>query len=305
LSEQVFNVFPIGVVLSDFKASDFKDTFRIPLEGASARIVIYERYAEALKGIHNYSHLWVLCWLHLVDTADYRNILRVRPLRIGSDLPETGVFALRSPIRPNPISLTVVRLVSVHKNILTVDGLDVVNGTPVIDIKPYLPPSDSIPSAKFHPLLLKKNKEYLIRTFFKEAVDVHGEACPGLALGTRMVVEALLKLEVDDMRNYHVVVCTKKGGCIVDAVEAIMGATLGNGRLVLTHGDKIALTFLADNSEKALKVSLKSGSSVPKEPARAIQLFLEADAEEFLEFKEFPAKSELNFLPRKLIHYLE
>jgi len=302
LSEQVFKVFPIGVVLSDFK-----DTFRIPLEGAPARIVIYERYAEALKGIRDYSHLWVLCWLHLADTADYRNILRVRPLRVDPDLPETGVFASRTPIRPNPLSLTVVRLVSVHKNILTVDDLDVVDGTPVIDIKPYSPLNDSIPSAKFRPLPLRKHKERLIRTFFKEAMNFHAEACPGLALGTRMVVEALLKLEIDDVRDYHVMVCAETGGCIVDAVEAVMGATLGNGRLILTHQDRIALTLLAGNGEEALRVSLKSGFRVPKRPARAVQLFLEADAEEFLEFEEFPAQQELKsaFLPRKRIHRLE
>ena len=301
MSEQ-FKVFPIGVVLSDFK-----DTFRIPLEGASARIMVYEQYAEALKGITNYSHLWVLCWLHLADTVDYRSILKVRPVRIDPDLPETGVFAIRSPVRPNPLSLTVVRLVSVHDNILTVDDLDVVDGTPVVDIKPYSPFSDSIPSARFRPLSLKKHKEHLMRAFFKGAVNFHAEACPGLALGTRMVVEALLKLEMDDARDYRVMVCAEKGGCIVDAVEAVMGATLGNGRLILTPRNRIALTFLVDDVEKALMVSIKPGFRLPKGSSEAVQFFLEAEAGEFLEFKEFSVQPDLRrvFPPRKRIHHLK
>jgi tRNA-Thr(GGU) m(6)t(6)A37 methyltransferase TsaA len=91
----------------------------------------------ALEGIEEFSHILVLFWLHGVD-PEKRRLVRIRP-EDHPELPEVGVLATRSQYRPNPIGATVVRLLSRDGSKLTVQGLDAVDGTPVIDIKPWTP----------------------------------------------------------------------------------------------------------------------------------------------------------------------
>lgn len=115
--------------------------------GEVSTVRIFEEYCGGLLGIEGYSHLFVLYWLHLRDDERNRRTLRVVPRR-HEGAPLTGVFACRSPSRPNPIGLTVVRLLSVEGCALKVSGLDAVEGTPIIDIKPYSPRADSVPDAR-------------------------------------------------------------------------------------------------------------------------------------------------------------
>jgi len=91
--------------------------------------------SEALEGIEEFSHLFVLFWLHEMSDED-RRIMKVRP-RGRSDMPLLGIFATRTPHRPNPIGLTRVKLLKVEGNVVTVQGLDAFDGTPVLDIKPF------------------------------------------------------------------------------------------------------------------------------------------------------------------------
>ncbi|MCK4634232.1 tRNA (N6-threonylcarbamoyladenosine(37)-N6)-methyltransferase TrmO [Candidatus Bathyarchaeota archaeon] len=111
------------------------------------RIKVFPEYCSGLRGIDAFSHVIVLYWAHLRDTEKERNVLLVFPRRHKRDV-ETGVFACRSPSRPNPICLCVVELVKVEECALTVRGLDAFKGSPVIDIKPYSPRADSIPNAR-------------------------------------------------------------------------------------------------------------------------------------------------------------
>jgi tRNA-Thr(GGU) m(6)t(6)A37 methyltransferase TsaA len=90
---------------------------------------------EALQGITDFSHLYVLFFLDKI-TKRQREKLTVHP-RGRRDLPLVGVFSARTNLRPNPIGLTLVELLSVESNILTVRGLDAFDGTPVLDIKPF------------------------------------------------------------------------------------------------------------------------------------------------------------------------
>jgi len=108
-------------------------------------IAIDPIYQQGLTGIDGFSHLIVVTWLHLAAT-ERRDTLALHP---GGDtrLPLLGVFALRVAARPNPIGVTVVRLLRVEGGALSVRGLDAVDGTPVLDLKPYLPPYDSEPAA--------------------------------------------------------------------------------------------------------------------------------------------------------------
>ena len=97
------------------------------------RIEVYAEYAEALDGIEKLTHINVLYWMHRL-TEKNRGKLKVHP-RGDLNRPLTGVFATRSPVRPNPIGLTRVELLKRKGNVLFVKGLDALDGSPVIDIK--------------------------------------------------------------------------------------------------------------------------------------------------------------------------
>ncbi len=99
------------------------------------------RYGDGLKDVETCSHLVLLYWM---DKAP-RNLMRQAPGHHGGA--QHGTFALRSPVRPNPIAMSVVRLIKVEGTKLSVVGLDCLNGTPLLDIKPYLPSVDSVPEA--------------------------------------------------------------------------------------------------------------------------------------------------------------
>ncbi|MEM2122834.1 MAG: tRNA (N6-threonylcarbamoyladenosine(37)-N6)-methyltransferase TrmO [Candidatus Bathyarchaeia archaeon] len=110
-------------------------------EKERSHIRIYPEYEEALKGVDQYSHLIVLYWIHLRDTVKDRKTLTVTPRR-HKGAPEMGVFGTRSPSRPNPIGLCVARLERLKGTILNIKDLDAYEGTPIIDIKPYIPRAD-------------------------------------------------------------------------------------------------------------------------------------------------------------------
>ena len=104
-------------------------------KGNISKIILHEALSEALEGLQDFSHIFVIFWMHDV-TDEERSSLKTHP-RGRTDMPLLGVFATRTPHRPNPIGLTLVRLLEIEGNTLTVRGLDVINGTPVLDLKPF------------------------------------------------------------------------------------------------------------------------------------------------------------------------
>lgn len=106
-------------------------------------IVIDKKYAKGLDGIEHYSHVIVAYWMDKEKECHLKHHPQGR-----SDIPYVGIFACRCPQRPNRIAISTVELVSRKRNVLKVLGLDIVNGTPVIDIKPYTPQYDEIKKAK-------------------------------------------------------------------------------------------------------------------------------------------------------------
>lgn len=108
-----------------------------------SRIHIHPQWQEALDGLSEFSHIQVVFYLHLSSECP----LKVHP-RGDPDLPLTGVFATRSPARPNPIGISIVELLDIQKTVLTVKGLDAYDGTPLLDIKPHLSgkPPDRVPA---------------------------------------------------------------------------------------------------------------------------------------------------------------
>ena len=110
------------------------------IDGPLCRVELDAQWRAALKGIGQHTHLQILYWMHLAR----RDLVEQSPRHNGQTL---GTFALRSPIRPNPVSASLVALVDVHEDHLVVRGLDCVDGTPLIDIKPEQCPEAPVPKA--------------------------------------------------------------------------------------------------------------------------------------------------------------
>ena len=144
---------PIGVVRSNVKTPAEAPKQGV-ISGSEAEIVVDPAYVEAIDGLdqrvgppgiparedspHRKSgKVIILCWMHEAD----RNRRKVHP-RDQEDRPERGVFSTRSPHRPNPVSLHTVKLLSVQGNVLRIRGMDAIDGTPVLDIKPHSPELD-------------------------------------------------------------------------------------------------------------------------------------------------------------------
>lgn len=125
---------PIGVV-----RNEVKEPRKVEWEGIISEIEIREDLEEALDGIEGFSHIIVLFWFHL---APSEFPIKVHP-RGRQDLPLIGILVSRYSARPNPIGLSVVRLLERKGRVLRVQGLDACDGTPVIDIKPFIPGYDS------------------------------------------------------------------------------------------------------------------------------------------------------------------
>ena len=107
-------------------------------------LVIDPQYKDALKGLEDYSHIIVVFWMHEVKTCDIRHV----PQGKVGEVPEVGIFACRCPGRPNPVGISTVTLMGIKDNIVTVKGLDVIDSTPIIDIKPFTPQYDVVENAK-------------------------------------------------------------------------------------------------------------------------------------------------------------
>jgi tRNA-Thr(GGU) m(6)t(6)A37 methyltransferase TsaA len=114
-------------------------------EHVRSDIILREELSPMLEGIDGYSHIIVVFAFHRVPEQERRE--HIRPRGDGR-VPEQGVLATRSQLRPNPVGVAVVQLMKRRKNILRVEGLDAIDGTPVLDIKPYFPNYDAVPSAQ-------------------------------------------------------------------------------------------------------------------------------------------------------------
>ncbi len=115
--------------------------------GGRTLIVLDKRYERGLLGLDGFSHVYVFWWFDRNDTPEGRAVLQVHP-RGNERNPITGVFATRSPRRPNLIALTLSKIVAVNENVVEVEKIDAFDGTPVLDMKPFLPGYDSVEDAK-------------------------------------------------------------------------------------------------------------------------------------------------------------
>lgn len=143
-----FVITPVGYVKSELTEMNFRPdketdpetrkqqvkTHREQVKNAVSELVIYQDFEELLDGIDAFSHIVVLFWPHKLDD-DRRKLTKVHPMG-RKDLPQQGIFATRSPARPNPVLVSSVQLLERSGNILRVQGLEALDKSPIIDIKP-------------------------------------------------------------------------------------------------------------------------------------------------------------------------
>jgi len=126
---------PIGVIHSPFKEPKGTPIQPEGAKGIAGKVEVFPEYAEGLKDVKGFSHIILIYHFHLSKGAS----LTAKPFMDGEP---RGVFAMRGPSRPNPIGISVVRLVRIENSILHIQDVDIVDGTPLLDIKPYVPRFD-------------------------------------------------------------------------------------------------------------------------------------------------------------------
>lgn len=222
LSKSIYNdsmqLKPIGIV-----KSAVTDSSGMPLEGIRSSIQIYQEFELGLRGIEKSTHVIILYWMSLAK----RDVLEARPKKVSEKLPKQGVFALRSPSRPNPIGISVVKLLHKEGLIMEVDGLDAIDGTPVLDIKPYAQGLDCFLSARRsdeYTVISSMDKIKAIERLLKEAANFHGEVCVGLAIGTRIAYGAMMALGLS-LKEKEVKIECRTRGCLADSIQAISAST--------------------------------------------------------------------------------
>ena len=131
----IFEYHPIGVIHSPFKTPAGTPIQPTAASGVKGEIEVFAEYMDGLEDLAGFSHIFLLYHFHLSKKFK----LRVKPFL---DDKMRGLFATRAPSRPNPIGLSVVRLVGIENNSLQIEDVDVVDGTPLLDIKPYVPEFD-------------------------------------------------------------------------------------------------------------------------------------------------------------------
>jgi formylmethanofuran dehydrogenase subunit E len=234
-----FELTQIGTVESDFEEPADPDAMR----DRESTVVVEAEFADGLSRIEDNDHLVVL--FHIHESGEYD---LTAPRRYGV---ERGTFACRSPHRPSPIGSTTVELLERDGRRLRVTGLDAIDGTPVLDVKPYAPSLDrpalgaeddrrEQPRGAIEDSVRASDQEALLL----EAGEVHGHFCPYLALGVMAGVHAQQELGVAGEGMEDVVAVVETNSCFADGVQVATGCTFGNNALVYRDFGKTAVTLV-------------------------------------------------------------
>ena len=217
----------VGRVVSPWQTPE-----AVPINGGPSLIEIYPQYKEALIGIEKASHLVVIAYMHCAD----RGLLVSRARKHAVVSEERGVFATRSPSRPNPLSLTVVELVARNRLVLSVSPLDLLDGTPVVDVKAYVPGWDSVFSAKVqHRVPSFMLPDSVLKIILQQDLRNHlgriAETDTAQSV-LRAVIRAVGATQTeprDAAMRFEVSCCD----VVVDAIIALSGATFSSGRIAV------------------------------------------------------------------------
>lgn len=222
---------PIGVVRSPIATP--RD---MPLNGVRAVLAIHPEFEAALDGLETTSHLVVMGWFHFAD----RNRLTSAGTKLDPDAPQRGAFATRSPSRPNPISLCVVPQIGRDGLSIEVDHMDLVDGTPLVDIKSYAPGWDNVFAARRRH---RAAASALPDERFAECIERDLESFLGesardaearwVAAATFLATRALGV----DPRDADLVVEVNRDGVAAEALMGLTGAARFNRRLRIAPGE--------------------------------------------------------------------
>ncbi len=210
---------------------------QMPPLGVAGAIELLPEYAPALLRIEKHSHIWIIAWL---DRAE-RDVLQVIPRGVTdrSAAGLHGVFAVRSPVRPNPIGLTLARMIRIEGTRIHVDRIDFLDGTPVIDLKPYFTARDAVFSAANLQIGKPASREALHDSLLMQAVNFHGEQCEDLELAVRVYEQYRAELpDFEDPRGLHVTAPLARPH-LIDALMGMTGATPGRGTLLPASEDRV------------------------------------------------------------------
>ncbi len=246
----------IGYVKSDFEEpGDIKE-----MRKHRSKIVIDAKYIEGLYQLEKNDFIKIIFCFHESNGFDLKSERRHGDVK--------GVFSSRSPRRPNPIGSTTVKLIKINGNELIVDGLDAINNTPVLDIKPY---SEELDSAKKMRLMkLKDDPRKNIRRYIEnkdvekvlvESGKLHGHFCPNLSLGVKAGVYGLNKLNTDSKGMEEVISIIETNSCFSDGVQYSSGCSFGNNSLIYRDYGKTAVT-IAKRNGKALRFKVKNEANL-------------------------------------------
>ena len=297
---------PIGIIHTPYKTPG-----DAPFQGRSSsetcEIEIFKEYKAGLKDVDRCTHLMLLYWL---DRADDHVLQTHTPF----DTDVHGVFATRSPNRPNPIGFHVAELIEQKGNALKVRGIDALDGTPLIDIKPYSSGIDAIGDAsigwfptKTQTYSYRKDIEGLIkegdlRGLLGKTGELHGHFCSHSAYGVKAGYIAMRELGMTNTGMEEVVAIVETNNCFSDGIQMVTGCSFGNNSLIYRDYGKTAVTvakrdgtamrialnpdFEESRSEKypeanALfeKIVVRREEPTPEETARMMQLYREMSIE--------------------------
>jgi len=216
----IFNFTAIGSI-----TSCYKEKFGIPrqpnlVSSAQAELILNQTFTEeSVRGLDDFSHIWISFVFHASFTTrqaqDWKPM--VRPPRLGGNK-KVGVFASRSMFRPNPMGLSVVELVGIDYRksgvVLKLRGSDLMDGTPVLDIKPYLPYVDAIPKAKGGFAQNNPEIKYVVE-FSEKAKHESQQASERLTQNIELLIQQILQLDprpsyqqsTDESRVYSMRLC--------------------------------------------------------------------------------------------------
>jgi len=135
------NMYSIGTIHSPFKEASGTPIQPCMAEESNGYVEVFPEFREGLAGLDGFERIWLLYWCHLANESS----LTVKPFL---DKAEHGIFSVRAPSRPNPVGMSCVRLLSVDGCRLHVSGIDILDGTPLLDIKPYIVKFDSYSNIK-------------------------------------------------------------------------------------------------------------------------------------------------------------
>jgi tRNA-Thr(GGU) m(6)t(6)A37 methyltransferase TsaA len=230
--DRIVELRPIG-----FVRSEHRERKGMPPWGVAAAVELRKEFAPGLLHLEKHSHVWVLAWLESAE----RDLLRVTPRGVADTGPGGlhGVFAVRSPVRPNPIGLTAAKILGIEGATIRLDRLDFVDGTPVIDIKPYFASRDLIFSAVNRQIGKPSSREALRESLWIQALNFSGTPSGDLALGVRIVEHYRAEvLDFVEPGEWRITVPRRRPG-VIDAVMGTARVTFETGRLTFTRREAV------------------------------------------------------------------